>query len=79
MKGHYNLAIGNIQLCANLKPLKDCKHGPASQYWPWYKLVGFLYCPKLLVVEPSTGRRLWIYIRRIGGIHFDLFVDRRAS
>lgn len=75
--------VGKFKLFLNLKFLRNCTHGPASESWPWYKLVGFKYCNREAMTKggvhlPSTCRRLWIYLRWLGGIHFDFVIDRRV-
>ena len=67
-----------LRFYASLEPLKNCTHGPASEYWPWWKLFGILMC-KIGVCAPSTGYRVWIYIRNVGGVYFDLIFDRRGT
>ena len=53
-----------------------CSHGP--QVWPWWKLFGFLIC-KIDIKRPSSGWRLWIYLRKWKAHHFDFIIDRRGT
>lgn len=75
--------FGKFKLFLNLKFHFNCKHGPRSESWPWYKLVGFLYCNREAMTKggtklPTACRRLWVYLRGLGGIYFDFVIDRRV-
>jgi len=60
---------------ATIRP-NICSHGP--QTWPWWRWCGFMIV-RLAVHPPSTGWRLWIYLRRRVAYNLDLYIDRRGS